>query len=125
VDTDTFRDITNRPAGMEHEANGLILIFLGETPACRQDGPLRLLSAAASHRLSTRSGTVHLSEGNFTRAHLAGANLTDAHINVTNLTNADLTGANLTNADLTGANLTGVKLANVKGTPKNATVPPR
>jgi hypothetical protein len=32
---------------MEHEANGLVLIFLGEAPACRQDGSLRLLSAAA------------------------------------------------------------------------------
>ena len=32
---------------MEHETNGLVLIFLGETPACRQDGSLRLLSAAA------------------------------------------------------------------------------
>src|SRR5918998_1761906 len=43
---------------MEHEANGLILIFLGEASACRQDGSLHLLSAAASDRLSTRSGTV-------------------------------------------------------------------
>jgi hypothetical protein len=31
---------------MEHEANGLVLIFLGEASACRQDGSLRLLSAA-------------------------------------------------------------------------------
>jgi Cu-Zn family superoxide dismutase len=45
---------------MEHETNGLVLIFLGEVSACRQDGSLRPLSAAAPDRLSTRSGTVHL-----------------------------------------------------------------
>lgn len=45
---------------MEHETNGLVLIFLGETPACRQDVCLRLVSAAAYDQLSTRSGTVHI-----------------------------------------------------------------
>jgi hypothetical protein len=31
---------------MEHEANGLVLIFLGEASACRQDGPSACSAAA-------------------------------------------------------------------------------
>jgi len=43
---------------MEHEANGLVLIFLGEALACRQDG-LCACSAAAFDRLSiSRDGSV-------------------------------------------------------------------
>ncbi|MGH3780241.1 MAG: hypothetical protein ACRDRO_06325 [Pseudonocardiaceae bacterium] len=47
-----------RPALYGIARCSLILIFLGEVSACRQDGSLRLLPAAASDRLSTRSGTV-------------------------------------------------------------------
>jgi hypothetical protein len=43
---------------MEHEVNGLVLLFLGETPTCRHDACLHLLSAAARGQPSKRSGTV-------------------------------------------------------------------
>jgi len=45
---------------MEHETNGLVLIFLGETPACRQDGSLRLLSGGPTYCLQDRKRSMHL-----------------------------------------------------------------
>ena len=57
MDADTFRYFGDRSAGIEDEANGLILVLLGEVTACRH-AILPLASAAVYDRVSTRSGTV-------------------------------------------------------------------
>jgi hypothetical protein len=57
VDANTFRHLGDRPAGIQDEANGLVLLLLGEASACRH------ASTSAAVSGSLRPGVYKIGNG--------------------------------------------------------------
>jgi hypothetical protein len=57
VDADTFRQLGDGSAGIEDEANGLVLVLLGEVSACRH------ASTSAAISGSLRPGVYKIGNG--------------------------------------------------------------